>query len=117
MPSEAGVQGFIAGLKRLGIEPRQEAELVVFDVSASDGAYAGDKVETGVSSRELGHWPQVPPHWVHLPSSIHLPHTNSRESSLAGWLRHSRNIKGWGDASEPAQAWVAHVRGVLGEAT
>lgn len=117
MRSETGVNGFIDGLRRLGIEARQESGLIIFSVTASDGAHAGNAVETGVSSGELRRWPHVPPHWVHLPQGVRLAQTNSRDSSVAGWLRHSRNIKGWGDASEPAQAWVAHVRGVLGEAT
>jgi hypothetical protein len=31
--------------------------------------------------------------------------------------KHSRQIKDWGDAADPAQAWVAHVRAILDEAT
>jgi hypothetical protein len=113
---DAGLDGFIDGLGRLGISVRREADLVVFEVTAPGGAHAGADVETGVSAEELVRWPQVPPHWVHLPSTIRLARTNSRPSSVAGWLRHSRNITAWGDAAEPAQAWVAHVRGVLEEA-
>ena len=32
------------------------------------------------------------------------------------WLRHSRQIRGWGGDADPERAWVAHVRGVLGAA-
>lgn len=116
MSTGVGVEGFLDGLRRLGVGARREADLVVFAVTAAGGAHAGADVETAVSVDELARWPQVPPHWVHLPQTIRLSRTNSRPSSLAGWLRHSRNIAGWGDAAEPAQAWVAQVRGVLEEA-
>ena len=114
MNTSAGFDEFLAGLSRLGVESRREADLVIFVVPATF-AEAGDPIESGVSISELSRWPQVPPHWVHLPAAIRLARTNARASSLPGWVRHSRNIRGWGDADEPAQAWVAHVRGVLQE--
>ena len=36
---------------------------------------------------------------------------------MPGWLGHSRQIVGWGDDPDPIAGWVAHVRGVIGEAT
>jgi hypothetical protein len=43
-------------------------------------------------------------------------HTNSQPSPIVGWLRHSRQIAGWGTDPNPAQAWLAHVRSVLAQA-
>lgn len=115
MSVNAGLEGFLAGLSRLGIASRREGDLVIFVVPETS-AHAGDPIESGISVGELVRWPQVPPHWVHLPATIHLARTNARASSVPGWVRHSRNVRGWGDAAEPAQAWVAHVRGMLQEA-
>ena len=110
-----GVQGFIDALTQLGLNPAVEAELVIYRIEPVDGAHAGIEVETGVSADELALWPQAPPHWVHLPADIVFPKTNSRASAKSGWLRHSRDIIGWGDAP-PGVWWISHVRAVLGEA-
>lgn len=113
----AGVDGFIAGLQRCGLVPEVRGEVVTFAVEAPAGSRAGTIVETGVEIAELAAWPAVPPHWVHLPTDIALARTNvDTNQCLPGWSRHSRQIAGWGDAAEPAQAWLAHVRGVLAEA-
>lgn len=106
---------FIADTRELGLAPEVEAGLVIYRVTPIDGAYAGTPVETGVSVDELGSWSQVPPHWVHLPTSVHFPETNSQPSSKSGWSMHSRQISGWGDAP-PAVEWVSHIRAVLSEA-
>lgn len=108
-------QRFIADMTELGVEPEAHAELVIYRVTPIDGAHAGAPVETGVSVDELGSWPQVPPHWVHLPASVRFPQTNSQPSPKSGWSMHSRQTSGWGDAP-PAVEWVSHIRSVLGEA-
>lgn len=109
------VRRFIDDMTELGLAPTVEAELVTYRVTPIDGAYAGTPVETGVSVDELSSWPQVPPHWVHLPPSVRFPHSNTQPSPKSGWLMHSRQITGWGDAP-PAVEWVSHIRSVLGEA-
>jgi hypothetical protein len=54
---------------------------------------------------------------VHLPATVQFTATNaSPAETLPGWVRHSRDVKGWGDAEEPAQAWLAHLRRVLEDA-
>ena len=111
-----GVQGFIDALTQLGLDPTVEAGLVLYRIIPVEGAHAGIEVETGVSADELGAWPQAPPHWVHLPPGIGFPETNSRASTKSGWLKHSRDIIGWGDAP-PGICWTSHVRAVLGEAS
>jgi hypothetical protein len=115
-PMEAGEEGFLAGLRRCGCEPENRGDVVVFGTVAIGGTHAGEIVETGVSVGELSAWPGVPPHWVHLPASVAIARTNSQPSPVHGWLMHSRNITGWGNAEEPAQAWIAHARSVIEEA-
>ena len=111
---EDAVQKFIDDMTASGISVTIEAGLVIYRVTPVDGAYAGRDVETGVDKSELAHWPQVPPHWIHLPSSVSFPRTNSRKSPKSGWLKHSRT-SGWGDAP-PVVSWMSHVRAVLSEA-
>ena len=111
-----GVQGFIDALTQLGLAPTVEAGLILYRIMPVDGAHAGTEVETGVGTDELGPWPQAPPHWVHLPADIGFPETNSDTSTKTGWLKHSRDIIGWGDAPLGI-CWTSHVRAVLGEAT
>lgn len=115
--SDIGIDGFIAGLRRCGQEPTIEAGVVTFTVVPLTGAHAGISVATGVGTEELSGWPAIPPHWVHLPADVAFTRSNTQASSISGWLKHSRQIAGWGNAAEPAQAWIAHVRTVVGEAT
>lgn len=112
---EAGEDGFLAGLRRCGCEPEKRHDVIVFSVVAVGGSHAGESIETGVSAIELAAWPTVPPHWVHLPGFITFTRTNSQGSPIPGWLAHSRNIVGWGNAEEPAQGWIAHARSVIEE--
>lgn len=111
-----GVDAFIAGLSRCGVEAAQQAGVVTFPVEAMTSS-GPRTVQTGVAAAELLAWPAVPPHWVHLPDSIQFASTNTNAAeTLPGWTRHSRDIKNWGNAAEPAQAWLAHVRSVLQDA-
>ena len=116
MSTEPGVEGFAAGLRRCGQDPVIREGVAVFLVEPLTGARAGKPTETGVGTEELTGWPAIPPHWVHLPKDIAFPRSNTQPSSIPGWTKHSRQIQGWGNAAEPAQAWLAHVRSVLGEA-
>lgn len=115
--STAGVEGFVAGLRRCGLDPTQEDGVITFAVEACQGPLSGEQVRTGVNVNELSAWPAVPPHWLHFPAAVTLSRTNiDLNETLSGWRRHSRQIVGWGDAVEPAQGWIAHVRSVLAEA-
>lgn len=113
----SAMEAFIADMEQLGLQPRVETELVLYVIEPVDGAYAGANVDTGVAAGELTRWPQVPPHWIHLPSGIVFPRTNSRPSPRAEWTMHSRQISRWGQDAKPAVGWAGHVRAVLGEAT
>jgi hypothetical protein len=110
------VAAFVAGLRQLQTDPAVRGGLVVYGVEPVEGRHAGELVETAVEVDELAAWPVAPPHWIHLPAGVTLPATNSQPSTEAGWLRHSRQIRGWGGDADPERAWVAHVRGVLGAA-
>ncbi|MBM7789177.1 hypothetical protein [Tenggerimyces flavus] len=101
------VAAFVEGLRRLRAHPEVRDGLVVYRV---------DLVETAVEVAELTGWPMAPPHWIHLPAVVVLPATNSQRSTRSGWLRHSRQVDGWGGDADPVRAWVAHVRGVLATA-
>ncbi len=111
-----GVQKFVDDMTKAGFAPMVEDEVVTFQIVPVDGARAGCSVDTGVSTGELDPWPQVPPHWIHFPAEVTLSTTNSQASPKPGWLMHSRNLSGWGDAS-PAVSWASHVRAVLSDAT
>ena len=111
----SGVRGFVDDMTELGFAAMVEAELVILRVAPIDGAHAGNWVETGVSTDELTPWPQTPPHWIHLPAGINFPQTNTQPSPKSGWLMHSRDFTGWGDAA-PGINWASHVRAVLSEA-
>lgn len=110
-----GCDAFVDQMSRLGLRPRVEAGLVLYVVEPVEGARAGRVVETAVASDELTRWPQVPPHWIHLPGDLTLARTNSRPSPRPGWAMHSRQIADWG-RDDPGVAWASHVRGVLSEA-
>lgn len=69
-----------------------------------------------METAELTSWPVAPPHWIHLSASVSFAQTNCQPSVMPGWMRHSRQIVGWGADPDPAQAWLAHVRGVLAQA-
>ena len=112
---KTGVEAFIQDMKKLGFEATPEAELVVYQVLAIDGAYAGEPMETAVAASELQPWPHVPPHWLHFPAGLSFSSTNSKPSPKSGWLMHSRQITGWGDAPAGV-AWASHVRAVLSQA-
>ena len=114
--SDVGLNGFIAGLRRCGLEPVVEADVVTFQIEPIYGTRMGQILATGVAVDELATWPAVPPHWIHFPSEVTFPHSNTQPSTRPGYTKHSRQICGWGNAAEPAQAWIAHARGVAGEA-
>jgi hypothetical protein len=114
--SDTGFDGFTAGLRRCGVESSTIEGVVTFTVEPFDGAHAGQPIQTGVGTDELTGWPLVPPHWVHLPPEVRFARSNTQASPLSGWLKHSRQINDWGNAAEPAQAWIAHIRAVLREA-
>ena len=111
-----GVDDFLARMTKLGFEPTLELQLVVYQIEPVEGVLAGVAVLTAVEVEELAPWPQVPPHWIHLPDSVQFTITNSQRSIRTGWTRHSRQITQWGQDADPGVAWASHVRGVIGTA-
>jgi hypothetical protein len=110
------VSQFVAGLDSLGAAPGRRGPLIIYRSDVLAGRHAGRAVQTAVEAAELANWPVAPPHWIHLPATVTFARTNSQPSPRTGWLRHSRQISGWGTDVNPAQAWLAHVRGVLASA-
>ena len=113
---ESGVDGFVSGLARCGLEARVDHGVVMFSIMATVGPLAGKLVSSGVAVSELAGWPACPPHWVHFLPDVTFVRTNSQGSTVPGWLKHSRNANNWGNAGEPAQAWIGHVRAILASA-
>jgi hypothetical protein len=115
-PADTALAAFVGGLAAQGIVTERRGPLVVYLVEPLSGGHAGHPVETGVAVDELSGWPTAPPHWIHVPNELKLD--GGQNSDLAGWSRYSRPHPGRLDAApNPAQAWVAHVREVLGQAS
>jgi hypothetical protein len=112
----AGVERFVAALEEFAADPLVESGPVTYTVMPVSGALAGRGVRTGVSVEEVAPWPTAPPHWIHVAAEVRLAVTNVGGSPKTDWVSHSRDIAGWGTAREPIVAWLAHLRGVLGDA-
>jgi hypothetical protein len=113
-PVRDGIEGFRADLDDLGTVTDVRRTVVTFEVLAVAGALAGRLVLTGVGVDELGGWPAVPPHWIHLPAEVKFAASNvDASNTLPGWQRHSRQIGTWDMSTHPGQAWLAHVRAVV----
>lgn len=105
---------FIADMAAVGIEVRVDGARLMYEVLAVSGPLGGQPVMTGVSRTEVQNWPQVPPHWVHLPETITFPETNADVTDCPpGWKRHSRDFQLTDMSVPPALAWIRHVRGLL----
>jgi hypothetical protein len=111
-----GALAFIAGAAECGIDAVAGDDVVTLAVTPITGSHAGLPMQVGVALDELTGWPAVPPHWIHMPEDITFEHTNAQQSTVAGWKKHSRGTPGWGNAEHPAQAYLSHLRSVLGEA-
>lgn len=112
-----GVEGFVADLEAHGCEPILEGDIIRYKVGVLSGRYAGKTVETAVNATEVQHWPTTPPHWIHLPEHVDFASTNADTNGCApGWRRHSRDPGPWKLDRAPISIWIAHVRGVIGQA-
>lgn len=116
-PPGTPAQRFADNMADQGASVIAEPGRLVFEVLAVSGPLAGQRVPTGVSLSEVQMWPQVPPHWVHLPSTVVFATTNSDATDCPpGWLRHSRDFALTDTSVPPALSWLRHVRGVLSSA-
>jgi hypothetical protein len=117
-PSPAdGVERFLADLEEEGLRPARCGNAITYVVVPAAGRLAGTEVATGVSVSEVQSWPMVPPHWIHLPDEVTFAHTNTDTTDCApGWRRHSRDSGPWNLTRKPIHIWLAHIRGVLGQA-
>lgn len=112
-----GADGFTAGLAAYGAAPTIIDRHVTYQVEVVEGRFAGQTVDSAVAIDELARWPLVPPHWIYLKSEVRFVSTNTQPCTMPGWTGHSRQIVGWGNDRDPIAGWVAHVRGVAGNAT
>lgn len=105
---------FVDDMSAVGALVRAEPGRLVYEVLAVGGAFKGQMVTTGVSLSEVQAWPQVPPHWVHLPDVVVFETTNSDCTDCPpGWKRHSREFAFSDMSAAPAIVWLRHVRGLL----
>lgn len=112
-----GVSRFMADLVEEGHEPAHHGAVIRYIVIPVQGPFAGRGIETGVSVSEIHGWPTVPPHWIHLPDEVQFASTNTDTTDCPpGWRRHSRDTGLWTMNRKPILVWLAHLRGVLGEA-
>lgn len=107
-------QRFIDDMGEIGAPARLDGARILYDVIAVGGGLAGQVVTTGVSVSEVQSWPEVPPHWIHLPDSVAFPQTNEDLVDCPpGWKRHSREYTYSDMSVPPALAWLRHVRGFI----
>lgn len=115
--SATGVAGFVADLAGRGVPAEIQGDFVLYAVRAPGGAHGGKTVKTAVAVKELDAWPAMPPHWVQFPREIVLESPHPDQSDTApGYIRHSRAFGAWEQVQDAGQAWLAHVRFVLGTA-
>jgi len=113
-PPGSPARRFADDMTAAGAPVRAEPGRLMFDILAVGGALAGQWVATGVSLAEVQTWPQVPPHWVHLPETVVFETTNTDTTDCPpGWRRHSREFTHTDTSISPAKAWLSHVRGLL----
>lgn len=107
-------QQFIDDMTAAGASARADGPRILYVITPVNGALAGRVVTTGVSISEVQSWPAVPPHWVHVPETVHFQQTNSDTTDCApGFVRHSREYTYIDTSVSPARAWLSHVRGFL----
>ena len=108
---------FMDDMAAAGAPVRDDGARMLYEIVAVGGPLSGQAVTTGVSVSEVQNWPQVPPHWVHLPATLTFPQTNADSVDCPpGWLRHSREFGLTSTSVPPAVAWLRHVRGLLAAA-
>jgi hypothetical protein len=113
----SGSEIFIQGLIEKQVDAVVEGEMVCFEVIPVSGHYAFEAVKCGVALSELAAWPTAPPHWLHMSSAINFERTNTQQSSVSGWIGHSRPPANWGRDRDPIAGFLSHCRSVVGEAT
>lgn len=107
----------MADLAEGGHEPTRHGDVIRYFVVPLTGRFAGKTIETGISVSEIQSWPTVPPHWIHLAEDVQFAATNTDTTDCPpGWRRHSRDTGPWTMDRNPILVWIAHVRGVIGQA-
>ena len=112
-----GLEAFEEGIRALGLEVERRGNLVLARLDPGLGPLKGAEVWVGADPP--ADFPRVPPHWVHLESSINLPGSPPQPSEElgAGWCKWSRPHPKWIGGEHSVRAWLAHIRSLLVAAT
>ena len=106
----SGIESFINGLDQLGIETERRGGLVLLTLDI----VAGDTGQPLAATDPPPDFPNVPPHWLHLPKDVQLIGSGSRDSELGpDWLRWSRPHPNWVGGEHASKRWLAHVRSLI----
>ena len=109
-----GVDRFLEHLRQHGLKVRRRGELAVVELNIVEGPLRGDEVEVGTDPP--ADYPNVPPHWLHLPAALSLKHGTGQASELGtGYLKWSRPHPRWIGDDRSGRRWVAHTRSLLAE--
>ncbi len=101
----------MAGLRACGLTVEQRGALVV---ATLDCGPSGTVRSQAVGADPPDDFPNVPPHWLHLPKGIRLPGDAGQASELGDdWWRWSRPHPKWKGGESGARSWIAHVRSLL----
>ena len=110
-----GIAHFVAGLKEVGCRPEQRGSLVVVKLDIVVAERADLSV---VATDPPDDFPNIPPHWLHLPKELALPGETGSSSELGDdWRKWSRKHPRWKGGDNAVQAWLAQVRSLLLTAT
>ena len=105
----------MAGLVEFGVRPEQRGSFVIVRLEV---AVAGRTDLSIVGTDPPEDFPNIPPHWLHLRKQLALPGEVGRSSQLGdGWRKWSRQHPSWRGGDKAVQAWLAHARSLLLQAT
>lgn len=108
-----GLGAFEEGLRVLGLDVERRGNIVLVLIDPGVGPLKGTEVWVGADPP--ADFPRVPPHWIHLPSTIALSGSPPQPSDElgAGWCKWSRPHPKWLGGDNAARSWLAHVRSLL----
>src|SRR5688500_3086864 len=113
----SGLHCFIAAVEDLGLKVEERGALAIVTLDMGPGGSPGPHL---LATDPPNAFPNVPPHWLHLPNGITLPGDSRRPSASgraselgADWWKWSRAHPKWRGGTNAAREWVAHVRSLL----
>lgn len=106
-----GADRFLGGLREKGLACESRSPLVLVDL---DVGPPGAATPFRVGTDPPGDFPNVPPHWLHLPREFVLPGGEGVQNSELGpdWRRWSRPHPKWTPGAG-VDVWLAHARSLV----